>query len=52
MSELQSQQMVYSRDGARPDSGSDPGGDIELELRALELADSEMTAQVVDLQDH
>ena len=41
-SEVQSQQMAYSQDGAQADGGSDPGGDIELELRALDLADSEV----------
>lgn len=34
--------MAYSQDGAQADGGSDPGGDIELELRALDLADSEV----------
>lgn len=49
MSDLQSQQMAYSQDGARADSESDPGGDIELELCALDLAESEIPAQVVVL---
>lgn len=41
--------MAYSQDGARADSESDPGGDIELELCALDLAESEIPAQVVVL---
>lgn len=40
-------QAAYGRDGA--DSPSDPGGDIQLELRALDLAESEVPAQVVHL---
>lgn len=46
MADLQAQQMVYGQDGARPDGESDPGGDIELELCALDLEDPEVTAQV------
>lgn len=42
------QQMSYSQDGGRADGEPDPGGDIELELCALDLEDSEMGAQVVD----
>lgn len=51
LSDRQAQQMAYSQDGARADSESDPGGDIELELCALDLEDSEMAAQVVDLSN-
>lgn len=49
--ELQTQQVAYSQDGGRADGEPDPGGDIELELCALDVADSEIAAQVVELED-
>ncbi|XP_056875478.1 roquin-2 isoform X4 [Takifugu flavidus] len=42
-------QMSYSRDGGRADGESDPGGDIELELCALDLEDAETGAQDVTI---
>lgn len=41
MSDLQARQTAYSQDQARAGSEADPGRDIELELCALDLEDSD-----------
>lgn len=53
LSDLQPQAAAYYQDQNRAESEPDPGRDIELELCALDLEDSEQPeAQVCSIEDN
>lgn len=51
VSDLQPRQAAYSQDRARAESEPDPGRDIELELCALDLEDSDQPEAQVGRMD-